>query len=141
MKTYMILHRPTGLFYKPASGRKKRNLVLKGKVYRKKPSLKYVKPYVADHKGKKLVYVDGDWEIVQYESQPSFTTTLISQKVRELYIEFPEFGDLSLREADILVEEFWDNSSTLVYTNKEERFKQFREFIKERLAWFNGGKK
>ena len=39
MKLYKILHKPSGLFYKPCRHDNKRNLSRKGKVYQTKPNI------------------------------------------------------------------------------------------------------
>jgi hypothetical protein len=44
MKVYKILHKPTGLFFKPSKG--SGNLSKKGKIYPMKPSLTWIGPLI-----------------------------------------------------------------------------------------------
>lgn len=86
MKFYKIKHKPTGLFFKPSRYGSKSNLSKKGKVYNRRPTLRYLgEVYYHPYDGPRPDWsdqsrlatarrqgyeprpvVENEWEIVEY---------------------------------------------------------------------------
>lgn len=76
MTFYKLLHKPTGLFFRPSKYLDKRNLAVKGKVYHSKPSIKwlggiYHHPLDLEHLDRRKweirEVIESDWEVKKYE--------------------------------------------------------------------------
>jgi hypothetical protein len=79
---YKIRHKPTGLFFKPGAGYSYLpNVSVKGKVYHRKPTLKYLgktikfPPVQSTHRLSVVPVVLTDWEIVTYNVVETIETS------------------------------------------------------------------
>lgn len=72
MKTYKILHKPSGMYFKPSRYPTKLNLSKNGKVYFNKPNIKrflgeyYHRPLTKEEKQEAA----SDWRISRYAQEP-----------------------------------------------------------------------
>ena len=77
MKFYKILHKPTGLYYKPSRHGSPANLSKKGKVYERKPSLgwlgfMYTHPTPGGPRGvENRRVVASEWEVIEFKVEPA----------------------------------------------------------------------
>jgi len=73
MKFYKILHKPTGLFYRPYAGPHAPNLVKRqGKVYERKPKIKqlgatYKHPAEDYPYFERKEIIEEEWEVLEFE--------------------------------------------------------------------------
>jgi len=157
MKAYKLKHVPTGLFFQPTKGAKKCNLSEVGKLYYKKPSHSYLKPYIRNKDGSKIKYNAYDWRLIGFSVRESREVTSIEgmrTQTRKVYV----------CKKCIIPADFCDPPCYLIIPNSLAKKPKmcpyivgeegnFEEFvgeddcglfhdidIKERNEWFDGGK-